>query len=504
MLTGSQRHHTEGAMAEEVGRRAERHNTTRFVKGTNVKKPSNFEGTGLIAIFKHPLSVFMLCVPFGIWSYYARWNAAYTFWLNFFAMLPMAKILGDITEESGDSNELAAGLRNDLLAGLINATFGNAVEMVITVQTLRGGLYAVVKATLLGMALRGSVLSNVLLVLGMSFLFGGLAPYINSEKICKLSMNRLRKDQLSMRISEQIIFRLAEVWTGDAHAHISYLQAKVNTSMLLLSCLSFTLAGRTQRVTVFGTMMAGQYEMDSESLEEVMLPVTCSIIIISAYGAYIVFQLFTHRTVESSGRHSHSCHRRTSLIFFVSRQVLLFVMTAVVAFCSDLLVDSIESMTADAHMGEHFIGIILLPIVGNACEHAAAVRFAMQDTAWPLTFFSSDFSQCRKAESRSLYSVLLGFYSLHSLYCMFFIHFDSTSVLSWNFCALQDKPGLSIGIAVGSSTWQIALFVVPFAVLVGWCIDRPMDLNFGALNVTVPRGGENRHFHTNKKHKVEQ
>eukprot|EP00913_Durusdinium_trenchii_P017470 g16416.t1 len=76
-------------------------------------------------------------------------------------------------------------------------------------------------------------------------------------------------------------------------------------------------------------------------------------------------------------------------------------------------------MTADAHMGEHFIGIILLPIVGNACEHAAA-----------------------------------------------------------------DKPGLSIGIAVGSST-QIALFVVPFSVLVGWCIDRPMDLNFGALNVTV-------------------
>eukprot|EP00913_Durusdinium_trenchii_P025938 g24337.t1 len=57
------------------------------------------KGTGLIAIFKHPLSIFLLCVPFGVWSYYAGWNAAYTFWLNFFAMLPMAKILGDITEE---------------------------------------------------------------------------------------------------------------------------------------------------------------------------------------------------------------------------------------------------------------------------------------------------------------------------------------------------------------------------------------------------------------------
>ncbi|CAE8649432.1 unnamed protein product, partial [Polarella glacialis] len=105
--------------------------------------------------------------------------------------------------------------------------------------------------------------------------------------------------------------------------------------------------------------------------------------------------------------------------------VLLLIMTTVVAFSSELLVDSIKGIMDKSHLGEHFIGIILLPIVGNACEHAAAVRFAM-----------------------------------------------------------QDKPGLSIGIAVGSST-QIALFVVPFTVLVGWVIDRPMDLNFGALNVTV-------------------
>merc|ERR1712039_764027 len=76
-------------------------------------------------------------------------------------------------------------------------------------------------------------------------------------------------------------------------------------------------------------------------------------------------------------------------------------------------------------MSDHFIGIILLPIVGNACEHAAAVRFAM-----------------------------------------------------------QDKLGLSVSIAVGSST-QIALFVVPFSVLCGWCIQRPMDLNFGTLNTSM-------------------
>merc|ERR1739845_84012 len=105
--------------------------------------------------------------------------------------------------------------------------------------------------------------------------------------------------------------------------------------------------------------------------------------------------------------------------------ILLFVTTVIVAFSSELLVEAIQGVTERAHMSEHFIGIILLPIVGNACEHAAAVRFAV-----------------------------------------------------------QDKLGLSVSIAVGSST-QIALFVVPFSVLVGWAIEAPMDLNFGKLNTSM-------------------
>merc|ERR1712099_165973 len=92
---------------------------------------------------------------------------------------------------------------------------------------------------------------------------------------------------------------------------------------------------------------------------------------------------------------------------------------------SELLVSAIEGVTENAHVSQHFIGIILLPIVGNACEHASAVRFA-----------------------------------------------------------IMDMPGLSLGIAVGSST-QIALFVVPFSVLIGWMIDQPMTLDFGSLNTTV-------------------
>merc|ERR1719440_1636688 len=103
----------------------------------------------------------------------------------------------------------------------------------------------------------------------------------------------------------------------------------------------------------------------------------------------------------------------------------MIVTTCVVAFSSELLVSSLEGVVEGIGLSEHFIGIILLPIVGNACEHASAIRFA-----------------------------------------------------------IMDKPGLSIGIAVGSST-QISLFVVPFSVIVGWWLNVPMDLNFGSLNTTV-------------------
>ena len=90
-----------------------------------------------------------------------------------------------------------------------------------------------------------------------------------------------------------------------------------------------------------------------------------------------------------------------------------------------MLVDSIDGVVEQYHIPPAFLGTILLPIVGNACEHASAIRMA-----------------------------------------------------------IQDKMSISIGIAVGSST-QIALFVVPFAVILGWVLDQPMDLNFRALNAVI-------------------
>merc|ERR1719386_418969 len=88
---------------------------SRFIKGTTVEKPPNIDGQGLAAMFNHPLSVLLICFPLAVAADYLKWGAVPVFWLIFFALVPMAKILGDATEE------LAAGLKNDMLAGLLNA-----------------------------------------------------------------------------------------------------------------------------------------------------------------------------------------------------------------------------------------------------------------------------------------------------------------------------------------------------------------------------------------------
>jgi len=368
-------------------------------------KPTNVSGSGLTAMLLHPLNVMLVAFPLGVVSRFLNWGDICTFWLNFIALVPLAKVLGDATEE------LAAGLKNDMLAGLLNATFGNAVEMVIMVQTLRAGLTDVVKATLLG-----SVLSNLLLVLGMSFFFGGLIS--NTRKGNLLGASKQPPSVIGMRLTSQDDGTYAE-FVGEKVQTFSVMSALVNTSMLLLSCLSFSL------VTVFAS------ETDhhgSAVMEGVLLPVSriCSIIIIIAYGAYIFFQLVTHRVAMAEEEEEEGGDDEEPALSIPMAVLVMLATTCLVAFSSDLLVSSLEEVVDQTSISKHFIGIILLPIVGNACEHAAAIRFAV-----------------------------------------------------------MDKCGLSIGIAVGSST-QISLFVVPFAVIMGWVLGvDTMDLNFGSLNTTV-------------------
>lgn len=381
-----------------------RSTTLSLWSGVSSKPVSNCQG--LKDIFWSPLSILLIFAPLGIASPLLGWDDKYTFWFNFMAMVPLAKILGDATEE------LAANLRNDTLAGLLNATFGNAVEMIMTICFLRSGEYLVVKMTLLG-----SVLSNMLLVLGMSFLFGGLVKSSAGTATAGLTS------------SGTVPLIAVEEGSGrfprNKQQKFNKIGSLVNASMLLMSCLTLGL------VTIFN-WTDGITDDDSASpreQQEFMLPISrrCSILLALAYVAYIIFQLYTHKDTmaDDEGDDDEEPNLTTTAAL-----ALLTVTTVIVATCSEFLSDALEGALEGSSMSKAFVGIILLPIVGNACEHAAAIRFAM-----------------------------------------------------------QDKMGLAVGIAVGSSV-QIALCVVPFAVLVGWAIgDAPnghnMNLDFGVLNVAV-------------------
>jgi len=356
-------------------------------------KSSDF--TALMHILNHPFSILILALPVGVVSHFRGWGGIPTFWLNILALIPLAKILGDGTEE------LAAAIKNDTISGLLNATLGNAVEMILSVQTLRKGLLDVVKATLLG-----SILSNILLVLGTSFLLGGL---VGSPTVAGRH-HIIHSDDY-----------VPSTCTLEKEQVFSSKSALVNMAMQLLACMTCALP------TVFAAASSADgIEQDKEKVVEVSR--VGAIIIMASYVAYILFQLVTHKKMLAvdEGEDSEDDEEEEVEVGMSAKSalVLMFFTTLLIAIGSEMLVGAIEEVVGHG-IPARFIGIILLPFAGNACEHASAVRFAM-----------------------------------------------------------QDRPGLSIGIAVGSST-QIALFVVPFSVVMGWALGQPMDLVFGSMNTAV-------------------
>ena len=237
------------------------------------------------------------------------------------------------------------------MGALLNATFGNAVELIVSVVALRKGFVRLVQTSLLG-----SVLSNLLLVLGTSFLLGGL---------------RYEQQQYNRK------------------------GAAIFASMLLLACLA--LAVPSAYVNAFDAEVNQQDVLDISRIT--------AVIIFAIYLLYLYFQLFTHTAMFKEEKSPHSAHRapvapddasdeddgedgegdedeeedEEPLISLSSALFLLLVITLLISFCSDNLIDSIAPVTRAWNINESFIGIILLPIVGNAAEHATAVTCALKN-----------------------------------------------------------------------------------------------------------------------------
>jgi len=310
----------------------------------------------LSQIFCNKLAMLLLFVPFGLAAERIGMNSALCFSCNFLAIVPLASVLGAATEAMAHHT-------GQMIGGLLNATFGNAVEMIMCIQAIRAGLVQVVQGNMLG-----SVLSNLLLVLGMAIFGAGT----------KFRMQKFNAEGAAANMTCQVV------------ASISI-------------CLP----------TLYGQVVGTGANSEKEIL---MISRLCSCGLCLVYFLFLYFQLFTHASlfVDEGGEEEEE----GTPLSLTGSTILLTVCTLVVAGCSEGLVDSIEGVSTNWGLPKAFIGVILLPIVGNAAEHATAVT-----------------------------------------------------------SAYKGKLDLAIGVAVGSST-QIALFVVPVAVLAGWIYDTPMSLNF--------------------------
>jgi Ca2+:H+ antiporter len=222
------------------------------------------------------------------------------------ALIGLAWVLGQATESLGHH----AGPR---VGGILNATFGNAAELIITVFALYAGLTTVVKASIIG-----SIIGNVLLVLGASILFGGLKNGTQSFS--------------------------AEI-------------AGINASMLAIVTAALSLP------TIFATTNPGPS------------PTTLSIeVAVVMFVLYILYLIYVLRSPGGSARGGgHAPFGRAASL------VLLFVATAAVAYVSEVFVGAIEPLTEEYGISELFVGVILVPIIGNIAEHVVGVQIAYKN-----------------------------------------------------------------------------------------------------------------------------
>ena len=309
------------------------------------------------------LSLLLVCfVPLGFASHALGFQPSYVFGCNFMAIIPLAWIIGKSTED------LSAAV-GQTMGGLLNASFGNLVEMLLVIAGIRRNQVVVVQCTLLG-----SILSNLLLVMGCAFLLGG--------------------------------------WF---YATQKYSQQGASTQCTLLALSVFSIALPTLYAKILEETQEFEHMLQVSRWSSVFLLVT--------YAAYLYFQLGTHQALfeDLSGEEEEEVPDLTPGF----AAVVLAVATVVTSYSTDFLINSIEGTVEKYDLSQEFIGIILLPIIGNAAEHYTAITVAM-----------------------------------------------------------RNKMDLALGVAAGSSC-QMALLVTPFSVLVGWAFDREMSLDFHSFQVAV-------------------
>ena len=227
-------------------------------------------------------------------------------------IIPLAGVLGEATED------LASYLGQGL-GGLLNATMGNATEFIIAIFALRAGHVEVVKASL-----SGSIIGNILLVLGLSVLVGG--------------------------------------WGRDRQ-RFSRQAAAVNSTMMFIAVVALVIPA------VFAWSVFGQLREHDKLIENMSL-LTSGVLIV-VYLLSLFFSFGTHATKEQE---THKSQRSIG-----SALLALGLATVLIGILSEVLVAQIDATKQALGLSELFLGVIVIAIIGNAAEHAAAIFFAMEN-----------------------------------------------------------------------------------------------------------------------------
>jgi Ca2+:H+ antiporter len=249
--------------------------------------------------------------------FFAPGEALWTFACAGLGILPLAGYMGRATEMLAERTGAGIG-------GLLNATFGNAAEFIIALAALKAGMHDVVKASL-----AGSIMGNVLLVLGVSMFAGGL---------------RHREQRFSAAAAR-------------SHATMMSLAA---IALILPAAYHYTAVG------------SGEPALESIST-------WFSVVLLAVYAAYLIFSLGTHRAIFQ-GRAQATSWGPPPKTWSVTRAALVLAgATALIAWLSEILVATLAPATAVLGLGPQFVGVFVVAVLGNAAEHSTAVTAALKN-----------------------------------------------------------------------------------------------------------------------------
>ncbi|KAI1142007.1 Calcium/proton exchanger [Hypoxylon sp. FL0543] len=371
--------------------------------------------------FGSPINILLLVAPAGIALHFIGYDGKVVFAVNFIAIIPLAAMLSNATEE-------IAMRTGEVLGGLINASFGNAVELIVAVIALTQNQIKVVQTSLVG-----SILSNLLLVLGMCFFCGGIN---RREQFFNTTVAQTAASLLALAVGSLI------VPTVFAHTDDLY-QGEIQLSptavpdlshgvaiILLIVYASYLFFQMKTHVKLFNEE---SQKVEGKPIFKKSLPENAIASGVARAGAGASIGV---RNMNENGElsklmlnplgHAEEDEDEGPQLSFIVAFATLIGATVIIALCAEGMVSGIEAITATGAISEEFVGLILLPIVGNACEHATAVTVA-----------------------------------------------------------IKDKMDLAIGVAIGSSM-QVALLLIPLLVIIGWGANKPeMTLAFDTFQVIV-------------------